>query len=247
MTDKTKEVLKSSTIEGKVLKLPEITLERKEYLDIKKTIEKLGGKWKGGKISGFVFIVDPSTLIKETIGGKIINRKKDFQFFETPKELTEKIVKLANIEKDNLILEPSAGQGAIIEEINKKYPTSTVNYFELMPENRLVLEEKNLSVNYLGEDFMTIEDSLNFDRIIANPPFTRNQDIKHLRKMYDRLNENGILVCITSCSWVYGSTKVQNEFKNWLNTLNHKIIEVESGAFKKAKTNVETRIVKIIK
>jgi hypothetical protein len=38
-----------------VVKLPNQQLDRKEYLEVKKKLELIGGKWKGGKIQGFEF------------------------------------------------------------------------------------------------------------------------------------------------------------------------------------------------
>jgi hypothetical protein len=43
------EILKDSTIEGNVLKLPLIQLDRKDYCDVKKSLELIGGKWKSGE------------------------------------------------------------------------------------------------------------------------------------------------------------------------------------------------------
>ena len=53
------EVLQNCVVEGQVVKLPSVELDRKEYLAVKKSLELIGGKWKGGKISGFVFQTDP--------------------------------------------------------------------------------------------------------------------------------------------------------------------------------------------
>ncbi len=41
------EVLQQCTIEGNIVKLPSITLDRKNYLEVKKSLELIGGKWKG--------------------------------------------------------------------------------------------------------------------------------------------------------------------------------------------------------
>lgn len=247
MTDKTKEILTNSTVINNSIKLPALQLDRKEYEDVKKTIEKMGGKWKGGSVCAFVFTINPSELLQEVLGGEKVNRKKEFQFFATPKKLVEKMVYLADINKKDILLEPSGGQGAIIEVINEKFPEIKVNYFELMPENRIILESKNLNCKFLGEDFLSIDTTMKFDKIIANPPFTKNQDIEHLMKMYECLNENGVIVCITSCSWYIGNTKKQNEFKQWLKNVNAETEEIEEGTFKESKTNVKTILIKIKK
>ena len=48
-------VLQECTVEGNVVKLPEGQLERKLYQEVAKALDLIGGKWKGGKVFGFVF------------------------------------------------------------------------------------------------------------------------------------------------------------------------------------------------
>jgi phospholipid N-methyltransferase len=247
MNDKTREVLENSEVSGNNVKLPDVQLSRAEYIDVKKTLDGIGGKWKSGKTQAFVFAHDPKPLLDDILGGKKINLKKDFQFFATPSKLANRLVGLAEIESHHTILEPSAGQGAIIEAIHNLIGNITVSYYELMPQNRDILNKKNLSLNYIGEDFLEDDEKIKFDRIIANPPFTKNQDIEHFMKMYECLNENGILVCITSTSWKRGSQKKQLAFKEFLENNNAEIIEIKEGEFKESGTSVATLIVKIAK
>ena len=47
------EILQQCTIEGNVVRLPDIKLERKLYLEVAKRLNFIGGKWKSGKISRF--------------------------------------------------------------------------------------------------------------------------------------------------------------------------------------------------
>jgi len=37
-------------------------------------------------------------------------------------------------------------------------------------------------------DFLDYNDE-NFDKIVANPPFSKSQDVKHILHMYELLNE----------------------------------------------------------
>lgn len=79
------EIFQNSTIneQEKYLKLPDIRLDQKTYAEIKKTLTKIGGSWKGGKLQAFVFDSNPKPLIDRLINGEKINLKKDFQFFST--------------------------------------------------------------------------------------------------------------------------------------------------------------------
>ena len=47
------EVLQQCTIDGNIVRLPDIQLERKLYTDVAKALELIGGKWKSGKVKGY--------------------------------------------------------------------------------------------------------------------------------------------------------------------------------------------------
>lgn len=51
-----KEILNQCTVEGNVVKLPGVQLERKKYIEVKKHLELIGGKWKGGVKSKVLFL-----------------------------------------------------------------------------------------------------------------------------------------------------------------------------------------------
>jgi hypothetical protein len=240
MTTK-EEVLQNCTVEGNVVKLPNVQLERKLYQEVAKALELIGGKWKGGKVFGFVFATDPTDLLEEIANGEKRNLKKEFQFFATPDDLADKLVKLADLTNTDTILEPSAGQGAIIKAINKVCGV-TPDCFEFMDVNRAILNKSGLRFNLIGEDFFNHKGK-KYTKIIANPPFTKNQDIDHLKEMYNCLTPGGILVCITSNSWYTGNQKKQVEFKNWLDEIEANIIDIEKGSFKESGTMVGGKIV----
>lgn len=240
------EVLKNCTIDGNVIKLPDVKLERKVYQEVAKSIELIGGKWKSGKISGFLFDKDPSELFSKLTEHSDTNIKKKFQFFATPEKLADKLVELSSIDKNDTILEPSAGQGSLIKAINKIQPSITVDCYELLDINVEILNKSGLNFNLIGDDFLNHRNK-KYSKIIANPPFTNNQDIQHLRLMYDYLSDGGRLVCITSESWITGNQKKQIEFREWLSSVDSMILDIEKGEFKESGTLVGGKIVIINK
>lgn len=239
------EVLKKCKVEGNLIKLPNTQLDRKVYMDVKKSIEKIGGKWKGGKVAGFVFSSDPTDLLSDIAGGKKRNIKQEFQFFATPSKLSERLVSLADLKDTDTILEPSAGQGAILEHINNK-SNATPDCFELMGVNQLILGQSNLRYNLVGDDFLRSDDK-KYSKIIANPPFSKNQDIEHVYKMFEKLNLGGRIVTIMSKHWQISTNKKETNFRMWLNILDAKITNIDSGAFKESGTSMATLIVVINK
>ena len=245
MTTK-EEVLQNCTVEGNIVKLPSVQLDRKLYQDVAKSLEPIGGKWKGGKVFGFVFPNDPTELLEQIANGEKRNLKKEYQFFATPSNLADELVQLADIKPMQTILEPSAGQGAIVSAILKRFPGESVCAYELMDVNRIFLEKIKDCV-LLGNDFLLENAGILFDRIIANPPFSKNQDIDHVRMMYKRLKNGGRLVSIMSESWANGRQNKQIEFKNWLEEVNAEVLDIDKGAFKESGTMVGAKIVIINK
>lgn len=269
----TEEILQECTVEGTIVKLPEGQLDRKAYMDVKKHLEGIGGKWKGGKVAGFVFSSDPSELLGRVASGEKVNLKKDFQFFATSNTIADKVVGLAKISEEDDICEPSAGQGALVDAIRRVIPHAMVDCYELMPQNQQVLIGVE-GVVFMGENFITDCDD-KYSRIIANPPFTKGQDIEHLRKMYDHLSSEGLVACITSTSWLRNSQKKATIFREWLCDSEEGVSEgfdwtrfenigtdvqfvrkngdrvyiemIDAGAFKESGTNVRTAIVVIEK
>ncbi|MEY3501711.1 MAG: hypothetical protein RL308_3384 [Bacteroidota bacterium] len=244
MTTK-EQVLQNCTISDKIVKLPNIQLDRKLYQEVAKSLELIGGKWKGGKVLGFVFATDPTELLEQIANGEKRNLKKEFQFFATPENLADELVYLAELNDEDTILEPSSGQGAIIKSINKACRV-VPDCYELMETNRIILKNSGLSFNLIGDDFLK-HDGKKYSKIIANPPFTKNQDIDHLKEMYKHLILGGRLVCITSESWCTGTQKKQIEFKKWLNDVDAKVIDIERGSFKESGTMVGGKIIVVNK
>lgn len=240
------QTLQNCQVEGKIVKLPLGQLERQDYMEVKKKLELIGGKWKGGKVTGFVFEEDPTELLNQIANGGNRNLKKEFQFFGTPDALADRLVDLAELREGHYILEPSAGQGAIIKAINRHIRGEEIFCFELMPLNQIFLRKLSYVV-ILGEDFLLSKHNKQFDRIIANPPFSKNQDVDHILKMYEVLKPGGRIVSIAGKHWQYSSNKKEKAFRDWLDKVEAKIIEIEAGEFKESGTSVATVIIVINK
>lgn len=239
------EILQNCTVEGNIVKLPSGQLERKLYQEVAKALTLIGGTWRGGKIMGFVFHTDPTELLERIANGEKIDLKKEYQFFATPEPLAGRLVDIACVLEYHSVLEPSAGQGAIIKAINKVVK-AVPDCYELMDINRVILNKSGLRFNLIGDNFLKHVGKM-YHRIIANPPFSNNQDIDHLMEMYKYLEDGGRLVCITSDSWVRGSQKKQVYFREWLDNLDHEVVILETGTFKESGTMVGGRIVIIDK
>lgn len=240
------EILKNCSVKGTIVYLPPGQLDRKLYHDVAKSLELIGGKWKGGKIMGFVFPANPSELLEQIANGEKRNLKKEFQYFATPDSIADEMVRYADIKDADIVLEPSAGQGAIIKAIHRQHPAKRVLYFELMDINRTVLSGIP-NTFYCGSDFLTCKDC-QFDKIIANPPFAKNQDIDHIYKMWEVLKPGGKIVTIASKHWLLSANKKETAFKEWIyDTVEADVNTIEAGAFEESGTKIETVLIEINK
>ena len=234
-----------------VLQLPPKQLDRKVYEKVNKALQFIGGKWNT-KNKGFLFPINADAVRAkfETLmdniqqGNTIKSEKQVFQFFPTPAELAKKIVEMACVESDSLCLEPSAGQGAIVDAI---LPISQkVDMVELNQDNAAVLEKKYpylvLSVN----DFLAIVPKQTYDRVIMNPPFSNKACIDHTLHAFQFLKKGGILVSVVDSGCATRSDKKSREFWDWV-TCEGEYEEIEAGTFKVSGTMVGAYIVKFVK
>jgi hypothetical protein len=243
------DILKQCTVEGNTVKLPGMQLDRGDYMKVKAAMLKMGGKWKGGKAQGFVFGIDPSGLIGQAAGGEVRNVKKEYQFFETPARLAAELVDMAAIDSmGHSVLEPSAGRGAIVRALNNK--GTVPDCFELMGENRAAMEgDSSLRFNMVGHDFLEGRGNgrPKYDRIVANPPFSRNQDIEHVMEMWGRLGEGGRIVSVASVHWQHSGNRKETAFREWLGGVGAVIEPLPPEAFKESGTMVRTCVLIIDK
>lgn len=90
------EVLKTSEIDGSLLRLPG-QLERKLYERVSKVLKAIGGKWSSAK-KAFVFKEDVGDLVTSIAdSGEFVPDRQTFQFFPTPEALAREIVEIAGI------------------------------------------------------------------------------------------------------------------------------------------------------
>lgn len=233
-----------------VIKLGTKQLSREDYLQIKKLIEYRSGKWTGGKVCGFMFD-SPKTaenVYASIINGDLENKKNTFQYFPTPNVIADRMVEQMNIRDNELVkvLEPSAGRGSLIEAVHRKFPNIIIDAYEINPDCFYALEQL-WNVQIHKEDFLKNLDGEVYDYIIANPPFAKNADIKHFRKMYSVLKSHGTMCCIISSHALESSGREELEFKRWLYSLNPEIEELPSGTFKEAGTKVKTFMITVRK
>jgi predicted RNA methylase len=247
ISEEVADVLHRSTVDGTILRLPGDQLPRPLYEATNKALTMLGGKWDRRK-GGHVFPFDPAEKIAAALGdGKVVSRQQKLQLFETPPALAERLCEAIQIGPCDICLEPSAGRGRITSAMRARHPFS-VEAVEIDPDNAATLEiDGDVSVGRLAVgDFMSWvvrDEAYRPNKIAMNPPFTRNQDIRHVRRAFDILRPGGRLAAIVSEHGFTGQERECVEWRDWLAEHRATIEVVPAGAFKESGTGVATRII----
>lgn len=94
-------------------------------------------------------------------------------------------------------------------------------------------------------DFLSVEPMASFDRIVMNPPFGRQADLKHVSHALKFLKPGGLLVSVMASSVTFRSNKLTTDFRQLIVDRGGHIEELPEGAFKSSGTMVNTVIVVI--
>lgn len=243
-----KDVLKiidAGTSEGNFYKLPAEQLDRKMYVKVNKVLELLGGKWNK-KAKAHVFPESIEDAIDSVIlTGEVQDIKKELQFFETPPELARRLVEMAEIKNGMCCLEPSAGKGNIAKIISESVK-GTLICCEINKEFVDILEQVGFCVSY--GNFMDMGSEFKYDRVVMNPPFTKQQDIDHVLYALEFLKSGGILVSIMSAGVMYRTNKKTEKFWEIIYAQeDYEVVELPEGTFKSSGTMVNAIILKVVR
>jgi adenine-specific DNA-methyltransferase len=119
------------------------------------------------------------------------------QYFTTNIELKEKVFEFI-LNKPSNILEPSIGQGDLIDFISKKNSNITFDMYEI--DKKIKLLDKIDKKKVIYGDFMEQNINKKYKTIVGNPPYVRtkhgNLYIDFTEKCYNLLDDDGELIFI---------------------------------------------------
>lgn len=162
------------------------------------------------------------------------------QYFTTNEYLKNCVWSL--IENDpKIILEPSMGQGDLIDYIKVKNESVVFDMYEI--DNTIqILKSINPDQIKYG-DFLTTKINTTYDTIVGNPPYvktkTGNLYIDFITKCYHLLNDNGELIFIVPSDFIKltSSTSIINTMMD-NGTFTHIICPNDESLFKNASIDV---------
>jgi len=223
------------------------TLDRDAYVRVNKALVALGGKWSSGA-RAHIFKIDPRAELRDLLdaGGKL--EQDDYELFETPRAIADRMIGLAGVKRFDIVLEPSAGHGAIANALYDNNKALNLEVNDLNPQcfNALVLAGWTTLLDR-PVDFLSLDHHFDndFDIVLQNPPFSK--DIEHVYKAYDVLCDDGTLVSVVSEGPFFRSYKRDVAFREWLIAHDAETFDLPAGAFHDSGTDVKARLIRVRK
>ncbi len=269
ISDAAADVLRRGRWDGATFILPDGKLERPLYEAVDKALRALGGKWNRGK-GGHVFATDAKDqLVAALDAGSVVDQKKTLEQFFTPQALADEMARLAGVNENSHVLEPSAGSGRLVYAATKlgAIVTAVEIDFGLITKLDDVLHG---SVFHFRADFMAWSPAspIPIDIVLMNPPFSNGQDVQHVTRALSMLAPGGTLVAIMSPHWTFANDAISRGFRELIGAPVFQLREptmtdtswepagefmagsvkaLPEGTFKESGTNVRTLMVRIIK
>lgn len=212
-------------------------LDRKLYEQTNKVLEAAGGKWNR-KAKAHVFDGDAAEAIEQVLLAGEITTHQDFGYFPTPEPVVRRLMELADVELGSSVLEPSAGTGAIAQYLAE---VATVDCVELRQDyaDKLLKTLGGARVIHVG-DFLSLVPRPVYDRVVMNPPFSKQQDIKHVLHALKFLKPGGRLVSVMSAGVTFRQNRLAADFRQLIGDRGGTIEPNPEGAFKESGTLVCT-------
>ncbi|MFN3253756.1 methyltransferase domain-containing protein [Roseibium album] len=172
--------------------------------------------------------------------------KKIPGYFSTPEPVIEQMIdRIGLVDEPAKLLEPGAGSGAILDFVKARFPSVQCAAFEIAPALREILQLKGYELE--GSDFLEPEPQANYDHVVMNPPFEKEQDIIHVLRAFEWLKPGGRLVSVMSAGARFRETKRARTFRDFVVAKGGWFEDQPDGSFKESGTGVSTVIVVIEK
>lgn len=166
-------------------------------------------------------------------------------YFPTPPAVAVRAVEMLAPEPDEQILEPSAGDGALVRALWAESPETIVDAVE--PSSKLQAELKHSGVPLVAMDIREFDPGTWYDGVLMNPPFEDAQAVTHTIRAFEMLQPGGRLVAILPESVWYRTDRAHTTFRsNYLDRYLTDEVELDAQPFGAARS-IKTRIVRLDK
>jgi predicted RNA methylase len=237
--DEVRAVLAAATIRDNTLTLVG-ALDRALYGRVDKVLKAAGGKWNR-KAGAHLFDRDPRGALAPALTGQLVDTKKQLEQFWTPVAFAERLVDVLEPLQGARVLEPSAGSGRLATAARAR--GASVVCCEIDPRHGAALKADGFEVWQGDFTTMTAADLGVFDAVVMNPPFSRDQDVRHVLHAWTLVKPGGVLGAIVGPGFTFKERQVYDEFRAIHASVAEYEAELPAGTFKESGTMVRTVMV----
>lgn len=173
------------------------------------------------------------------------DHQRRYQSYYTPDDIAAELVELAGVQKGMTCLEPSAGDGAIVRAIIEAGVSVGLTAVETDPAAYAALGEH---CDARAGDFLSMDSTPGglgtFDRVVMNPPFSRDQDARHVCHAFSFLKPGGKLVAIVGSYALNGKTDDRRRLQDLIRAHGRLVRDLPPGTFE---NNARAAIIELVK
>lgn len=237
------EALSGALIEGNHVRLQKMPSDM--YRKVAAILERLGGRWKGGRTQAHVFQSPPGESIRRVIETGRMPVRNPEEFYGTPDEAAELAMVWADLDtapRGSWGLEPSAGEGALACRMSEALG-NRVDCVEIDARRAAALRAKGLNV-FEGDFLSEFIPTRLYSRIIMNPPFSTYSG--HVLRAWEMLAEPGILVSFVPVGFFFHKVSGVASLRELVEAHGDSI-ELPAGTFKASGTDAASGLMILCK
>jgi protein-L-isoaspartate O-methyltransferase len=190
---------------------------------------------------------DPYQVMRDSLRAGGVKVTVAAQLFPTPRDLAFRVAEEADLQPGHRILEPSAGTGRLIDAaaLTSWEWSGELVAVESHPALASALLAKYLQpVKVRHADFLECAGELGlFDRVLMNPPFADQMDVRHVMHAAKFLKPGGRLVAIMAAGVTYRHDRMSAEFRAFVERRGGTIEALPADSFKESGTKVNAVLV----
>ncbi|MET9318847.1 class I SAM-dependent methyltransferase [Streptomyces sp. NPDC003038] len=200
-------------------------LEDRLYQRVNLALSAVGGRWDRWKC-GHVFPVNAADAIAGLLAEGEVTTDAERGYFPTPPALVDEVLDLADLQTGQEVLEPSAGTGAMAERIADR--GAVVDCVELDPSRAEIIRSRGSA--------RQVTVTARYDRVVMNPPYVKQLDIRHVQRALRWIRPDGLLVAVMFAGLTFRTNALAADFRSQVREARGTITPLPDHWFKGVRT-----------
>jgi hypothetical protein len=212
-------------------------LDRKMYEAVNQVLVAAGGKWNRGAKAHLFEGVAAERIEQVLLTGEVTT-VQDLNYFPTPEWIGRQMLDYGDVYCGMTVLEPSAGRGALVNVISQRAVVDAIEQHEPFVKE---LVDTGHCRSVAAGDFLAIRpEGPLYDRVVMNPPFGKQADIRHVLHALQFVKPGGRLVSVMANGVGFRSNRDTVAFRLRVEDAGGYFDLLPDDAFKESGTGVRT-------